>query len=611
MAADAKDQIKERLNIADVIGEVVALKPAGRGQLKGLCPFHGEKTPSFHVHVDRGFFYCFGCHAKGDVFDFVMRTQSLGFPDALRLLGARAGVEVPTYSGAEPHKRDLYDVNQVALDYFRAQLRGAPLAYLEGRGLTSETIAAFELGYAPAGWDGLLQHALAKGLREADLVALGLVVEKERGRRYDRFRDRVMFPIRDGLSRLVGFAGRVLGDGEPKYLNSPESELFRKGELLYGLDKARAEIRRRGEVVVVEGYVDVIALHQAGIVNAVAALGTSLTAEHVDALARLDARTVKLAFDADEAGQRAVLAGLDQSVGRRFVVKAVSVPFGKDPADAVLGGHIEELRASLDQGISEVEFRFSRVLERYDATTVEGQRAVLDELQGVLRPRDVFDPVAAEMRRLVIEHLGIDAARLDEWLASKARRAPSTTEVRGLRRKRVELGQVRRLELEMVALILLEPKRMRARLEQVLAGLPDEDGDSALLDLRRYCLQRDFDAGAVLAVYQQLEEGGVVLERLLANGADDSRMDVDAQLLKAASRLRELRLETQKEEGRARLLARRDDLAQRLSDPGLDEESLAALYGELHEIQAVLAARDAERRLRVPSAFTRQRRRRG
>lgn len=609
--ADAKDLIKERLNIADVIGEVVALKPAGRGQLKGLCPFHGEKTPSFHVHVDRGYFYCFGCHAKGDVFDFVMRTQALTFTDALRKLGERAGVEV-TVGAHEPHRRDLYDVNQLALEYFRSHLHGPPLDYLAGRGLETGTIATFELGYAPAGWDGLLRHALAKGVREADLVALGLVIENEQGRRYDRFRERVMFPIRDGLARLVGFAGRVLDSSLPKYMNSPESELFRKGELLYALDKARPEIRRTGEVVVVEGYMDVIALHQVGITNAVAALGAALTAEQGDALARLDARAVKLAFDRDEAGQRAVLAGLDQAVGRRFMVSAIAVPHGKDPADAVLGGHLEDFRQALARGLSEVEFRFRRVTERYDVRTVDGQRAVLEELQGVLRPRDVFDPVASEMRRLVIEHLDIDGLRLDEWLAAKSRRAPSHLEMRGMSAQRSELGQVRRLALEIVALLLLEPRHLRRRLALVTEGLPDRDADSALVEFERHCVAHDYDADGVLDVYRRRDDGAVVLERLLAgDDGGDGRMDVDGQLAKGLSRLRELGLEAQKVEGAARLRARRSELAQRLADADAGDPDLTALYLELQEIQGVLAARDAERRLRVPASYARQRKKRG
>lgn len=603
MSRDAKELIRERLPIADVIGEVVSLKPAGRGRLKGLCPFHSEKTPSFHVLVDRGFFYCFGCQAKGDVFDFVMRTQALSFPDALRLLGARAGVEVTPPTEASGKRRDLLDVNKLALAFFRSQLGPRARDYLTARGLTDETIDAFEVGYAPDSWDALLRHMLAKGVREDDLVTLGLVVENERGRRYDRFRDRVVFPIKDALGRVVGFSGRVLGDGTPKYLNSPESEVFRKSELLYGLDRARATIRETGEVIVVEGYTDVMALHQAGMTNAVAALGATLTAEQADALERLEARTVYLAFDADEAGQRATLSGLDQAVGRRLVVRAVRVPHGKDPADAVLGGHLEEFRAALAQGVSEVEFRFERVLSRHDPGTLEGQAAILDELQDVLRPRTIFDPVADEMRRLVIDRLGIDPRRLDDWLASRERRRPSQAEVRGMRSQRVELDQVRRVEAEVVSLVLLEPDYLAERLAEVEAALPesaDEEG-SPVAHLVAASRRLGYDADAVLAEVTARPEGAYVLERLLTHEDEQGdTSDVDVRLSHALSRLRELLLEGRKEDSRARLLRRRDEIARILAAgeaPG--GQSLEDLYAELKEIQGVLAAREAERRSRV------------
>lgn len=610
MASDAKERIRERLGLAEVIGEVVALKPAGRGQLKGLCPFHDEKTPSFHVHQDRGFYYCFGCQAKGDIFDFVMQTRSMSFPEALKLLGDRAGVEVGPPSPKAAVRRDLFDVNQVALDYFRSHLAGPALDYLEGRGLTRETIDAFELGFAPEGWDGLLKAALTKGVDSDDLVTLGLVVENERGRRYDRFRDRVMFPIRDALGRLVGFAGRVLGDGQPKYLNSPESELFHKSELLYGLDRARGAMREQGEALVVEGYMDVIALHQAGFPTAVASLGTALTAGHADALARLDVRRLYLAFDSDEAGQRAILTGLDQTASRRFLVKAVTVPHGKDPADAVLGGHADEFRQALAGGLSEVEFRFNRVLERHDKDQLEGQRAILEELQSVLRPRDVFDPVAAEMRRLVTEQLGIDAARLDDWLARSGGRSTSLTEVKGLRRRRPQLDQMRRLELEIAALVLLEPRQLERRVRLVAEEFAYDHADSALGRFVELARSTEYSVDAILAAYAEQEEGSVVFERLFGGfDQEDARIDVEDQLRKSLSRLREFQLEGHKEQTRARLAARRDELTRLLGAENGEPEDLESIYAELQEIQAMLAARDAERRLRVPAAYARRRRR--
>jgi len=613
MPPDPKELIRERLNIADVIGELVVLKPAGRGQMKGLCPFHSEKTPSFHVHLDRGFYYCFGCHAKGDVFDFVMQTQGVEFGDALRLLGERAGVEVGRTAPKDGRRRDLFDVNALALAYFRAQLTGEALGYLRRRGLSDASIESFELGFAPDGWDGLLRHALTKGVRDEDLLAVGLLSENERGRRYDRFRNRVIFPIKDGMGRVVGFAGRVLDDSLPKYLNTPETELFRKAELLYGLDRARPAIRKSGEAIVVEGYMDVIALHQTGFDNAVAALGAALTERQAEQLARLDARRVYLAFDADEAGQRAVLSGLDQAVGRRLLVRAVQVPHGKDPADAVLDGHADAFREALGTGLSEVEFRFRRVLERFDASAIEGQRGILQELAPVLVPRDVFDPVAAEMRRLVIDHLGMDEGRLDAWIQANQRhqRPLSATQVRGMRRRHVEVSQVRALELEVVALLLSRSGALRERLDAALSALPNELEDSALRQLAALVDEHQDDAERVLLAYREREDGALVFERVLELSRDEgARFDADAALRQALSRLRELHLEGQKESSRALLLERREELGRLLEAPDTHSERLPALYAELKQIHAMLSAREAERRTRVPARRTRSRRRR-
>ncbi len=608
---DAKELIRERLDIAEVIGQVVALKPAGRGQLKGLCPFHSEKTPSFHVNVDRGFYYCYGCRAGGDVFKFVMETEGLSFIDTLKRLGERVGIEVEVGTqGRDRH--DLHGVNQVALAYFRAHFAGEAAAYLQRRGLTPESAERFEIGFAPAAWDGLLKHALAKGVREDDLLTLGLIIENESGRRYDRFRGRLMFPIKDRLGRLVGFSGRVLDDSLPKYMNSPESPLFKKSELLYGLDLARRHIRDSGEVVVVEGYTDVIALHQVGIENAVAALGATLTPEQAEALARLDARTVYLAFDADEAGQKAVLSGLDQAVGRRLMVKTVSVPHGKDPAEAVLGGHLEEFRRALEAGASEVEFRFRRVIERHDPDTVEGQRLILEELQGVLRPRALFDPVASEMRRLVIDRLGIAGPRLDEWLASRSTRRPSATEVRGMSGRRGELDQGRKLEAEVVSLLLLDETLLSERARRVADALaygPDLMGGSLLEEFIGACLQGT-DPRSLLHAQSDRPEMALVLSRLMEEGSEDTqRIDVDDHLDKAISRLRELRIDSARASSLESLKARQAELSSQLSESGGDPAAVAAIYQELRRLHDSYAAREAERRSRAAATIARQRRR--
>jgi DNA primase len=615
VADGAKEQIRQRLDIAEVIGEVVALKPAGRGQLKGLCPFHSEKTPSFHVHRDRGFFYCFGCQAKGDVFDFVMRSQGLSFAEAVQSLGHRAGVEVTAPTPRDRKRKDLFDVNDMALGYFRERLRDAKAGavareYLGQRGLSDESVETFALGYAPDGWDGLLRFALTRGYRDQDLLDAGLLSENEGGRRYDRFRNRVIFPIRDPLGRVVGFAGRVLDDSLPKYLNTPETEIFHKGELLYGLDLARGEIRGGNECIVVEGYMDVIALHQVGVRNAVAALGATLTSEQADLLSRLDVQRLYLAFDADSAGQRAVLAGLEQSVGRQFLVRAVQVPYGKDPADAVLGGHLAEFKEALAAGLSEVEFRFGSVLERFDASTVQGQKEILNELLPALKPRSVFDPVAAEMRRLVIDRLGVDPKALDSWLGSARGGRLDETQVRGMKVARGGAKQAAVIELEVIALLLLEPGRLRARLEALEAALPPAP-DSLLREFRDLCRECDYDDRQVLLRYRERDEGSVVWSRLFGESAGDgeSRIDIDSHIDMSLSRLRELYLDGEKASQQSRLLGRMEEIQALLADSSLPAERFELLYAELKEIAAKQVAREAERRMRVQASHARGRRR--
>jgi DNA primase len=606
---DTKELIRQRLDIAEVIGEMVALKPVGRNQLKGLCPFHNEKTPSFHVHQDRGFFYCFGCQARGDVFDFVMRTRSVEFYEALNFLGQRTGIEVESRAPHDRKRQDLFGINRMAEEFFRTRLKGEPLDYLQARGLSSDTIVAFDLGYAPKSWDELLKHALTKGVSEKDLLDAGLIVENERGRRYDRFRDRVMFPIRDYLGRTVGFAGRVLDDSSPKYLNSPETAVFKKAELLYGLDVSKAAIRTKSECIVVEGYMDVIALQQVGFENVVATLGTTLTAQQASQLSRLDVHRLFLAFDADEAGQRAVLSGLEQSVGRQFLVSAIRIPAGKDPADAVLGGHLEDFRAALQEGISEVEYRFRSVIEKYEPTSLEGKKAILNELLPALRPRDVFDPVAAEMKRRVVDRLGIEGSRLDDWVNSQTRTKLNDTQARGLLRSTDQHSPLILIELEVIALVLFEPDRLKERLQTVSAGLPPKGDQTLLQEFESICLECEFDDQAILMRYRERPEAQTLFERLLIQPEErDLRIDVDGHIEKLLSRLREFHLDGEKETQRARLIERMKEVNQALTDPDLAPVNLQHYYQELSEINSVLAARDAERRLRTPSLNKHRRR---
>lgn len=417
-----KEEVRERLNIADVVGDYVRLTPVGKHRLKGLCPFHNEKTPSFQVDTERGYYYCFGCKAGGDIFSFVQQTENLSFGDALRKLAERAGVTVETRYG-EKSSRDIYEINTFALQYFRDNLSGTGLEYLLSRGLTEESIEKFELGFAPDSWDGLLGVARSRNITERQLLEAGLISENtQTGRVYDRFRGRIMFPIRDHLGRLTGFGGRVLGDEKPKYLNTPDTEAFKKGELLYGLHLARTEAQEGKGLIVVEGYMDVIALHQAGFHTAVATLGTALTADHAQLLSRLDINKLALMFDRDEAGQRATLAGLDQIVGSTLRVRAARVPSGKDPADAVMSGELHAIRQALASGLDEVHYRVQAAVDKYGTATTEGKKHILMELLPRMQNLDPWDDTAREMRRLACEPLGLKPAALDEWIANKAKR---------------------------------------------------------------------------------------------------------------------------------------------------------------------------------------------
>lgn len=318
MARDAVADVRERTDVVDLVSQYVQLKRTGRN-FKGLCPFHQEKTPSFVVFPESGNFHCFGCGKGGDVFTFFMGVEHADFKEALSELARRAGVELATIPTASPevddHRQRLIELNESAATFFTNILvnsaLGAPGREIaQQRGLTSEIIARFQLGFAPDGWDNLLRFLSARGVDPALAAEAGLLQTRETGGHYDRFRHRLMFPIRNRDGAVVGFGGRAMGDAMPKYLNSPQSAIFDKSALLYGLDLAKDEIRRRDQVVIVEGYMDAIAAHQFGHPNVVAAMGTAVTEPQVALLKRLTKHVV-LAFDADTAGQMATVRGLE------------------------------------------------------------------------------------------------------------------------------------------------------------------------------------------------------------------------------------------------------------------------------------------------------------
>ena len=342
------DQIKSKIDIVSLVSSYVKLEKAG-ANFKGRCPFHNEKTPSFFVSPDRGSYYCFGCHAKGDIFTFVQEFEGLDFVGSLKVLADRAGVVLEKYSSGErTEKERLYSILETAVFFYEKKLseNKEALDYLRGRGVTDETIKNFRIGYAPAEWRDLFEYLLSKNISEKDMLSVGLIKRKDDSSSaqsyYDTFRGRIMFPINDSSGRVVGFSGRILTLDDPsrvsgqasapKYLNTPETSLFSKSEILFGLDKAKKDIRVRDYSILVEGQMDLIMMHQVGLTNAVASSGTALTENHLIRLRRLSNRLV-MSFDGDIAGFAASDRSSKIALFLGMELKLVSMPKGKDPAE--------------------------------------------------------------------------------------------------------------------------------------------------------------------------------------------------------------------------------------------------------------------------------------
>lgn len=442
------DEVKDRADIVDVISTYVSLKKAGRNY-KGLCPFHTEKTPSFVVFPDTQSWHCFGaCGTGGDVFAFVMRAENVEFADALKILAQRVGVELRAKTEAERVEEDrqhrLLEVHKLAAAYFHNRLLFSPdgetaRSYLNRRGINQETIERFQLGYAPNDWHALGSYLTGKGYSSDDLLVSGLVIAQDSGTGYyDRFRNRVIIPIRDHAGRTIAFGGRVLDDSQPKYLNSPETPLFEKGRVLFGLDLAKAAARAEDTAVVVEGYMDVIQAHQHGKTNVVAAMGTALTADQVKLL-RKYARTIILALDPDAAGSQAVIRGLDLSrevtlhevvrIGSAVVesqysseadVRIAVLPQGKDPDDVLR--ETPDLWSQLMQSaLPVIDYYFELMRRQFDLSSAQGKAQAAEHLLPVLR--DIENPIQRAHYVQKLSHLlHVDEKILQEQLASYRRR---------------------------------------------------------------------------------------------------------------------------------------------------------------------------------------------
>lgn len=531
------DELLARVDIVEVIDAYLPLRKVGRSY-QALCPFHREKSPSFNVNPDKQFYHCFGCGKSGSAIRFLMEHVRLGFVEAVIQLADRVGLEIPTDTG--PVRRqghaELYTILDQAAQWFALQLRqhpaaGPAVAYLKQRGLCGRIAAAYRLGYAPPGWDHLLCGLGTDPDRVDTLVRSGMLARKDGRPWYDRFRDRIMFPIEDARGRVIGFGGRVIGEGSPKYLNSPETPIFHKGSEVYGLPEALQGHDKPKRLFVVEGYMDVLTLAQHGITNAVATLGTALTREHLGRLFRVVPDLV-FCFDGDEAGRRAAWRALETALAYLCEGRSVGFLFlanGEDPDSLVRAegpGLFERT-----EGVTPLSsFLFDTLAARADPKSVEGQARLLE----IAVPLVATVP-RGPLRDLLIQHLS-DRTRMDatRWLAAGSR--PPPTSMRAEPRRAVPS-----LVRKAIAILLHEPSlafAVPADSAKDLAGVPHPGIDLLVEILRLVHANPGIGCAAILERYRDSEEG-TYLSKLASQEILIPAAGLSSELLGALERLKE------------------------------------------------------------------------
>ncbi len=540
---DITAQIKEKADIVQVIGECVDLKKSGTRFL-GLCPFHGEKTPSFSVHSGQQFFHCFGCGESGDVFTFVMKYYGLDFPDAIKNLANKYHIELPERRRSQEEqlrakiKGELFGANEkAALLYSRylqeAKGARAARAYLHKRGVTEDILTRFRIGYAPAveveGWNYL--GGLLSGAEKKAAIEAGLLAERENGGTYDRFRDRIVFPIADISGRICGFGGRIVGEGQPKYLNSPESPIFNKSNLLLGLFQQKEDIRRNNEAVLVEGNFDLISLVAAGCTNVVAPLGTALTREQLRLIKRFAERVILL-FDGDAAGAKAAVRGVPLFLAEQIAGRVALLPKGHDPDTFVREKGLAALLQLLKQAESLPEFVLNRFVEEF-GLTLDGKRRIVEELQPLIKAA-----VSPLQRSIFVAHfaekLNIPPEQFDGHLNSVAVSTVATPVVPVKKRNSERIVPLSIPQRQLVEFMILQP-RFFSQLEEggIRECLADGVGEILFLQLKSLLAKNtDAEPEELLTVLSEGAERSLVAELLQrapihshAMNEDDSRQE--------------------------------------------------------------------------------------
>lgn len=417
---DVIEKIKYENDIVDVISDTVKLKRSGRNYM-GLCPFHSEKSPSFSVSVDKQIYKCFGCGEAGNVITFVMKTKKLSFIEAVKILAERIHMDLDYLEKGNSKKKNendrLFKINVDAARFFFSNLNSNKMAkdYFIGRGILESTIRSFGLGYALNDWHGITNFLKKKGYSDLDLLNAGLIIKNEKGNKYDRFRNRVIFPVFDYKGRVIGFGGRVLDDSKPKYLNSPETALFKKGINLYGLNFALKKDNKR-TFIIVEGYMDCITLHQYGITNAVASLGTALTINQAKLLKRY-ADNIIISYDADTAGQTATLRGLRILRDVGLVVKVLKVPEGKDPDEFIRNNGKEAFEVLINNAMPLIDYRIKRAGDNINFRNNEEIPAYIKQIADILID---LDPIEKDVYiKKVSENTGIKEQAIYDLLSEE------------------------------------------------------------------------------------------------------------------------------------------------------------------------------------------------
>jgi DNA primase len=584
------DELVSRSDIVDIVGARVPLKKAGR-EYKACCPFHNEKSPSFSVSAEKQFYHCFGCGAHGTVIGFLMQYEKMEFLDAVADLAQRAGMELPRSALAErdPGSADLHDVMVKAARFFEQNLRdnARAQAYVERRGLNGDTSAKFSLGYAPDSWDALLKRFGTGDEERRRLFQVGLVLERsgESSGYYDRFRDRLMFPIRDSRGRVIGFGGRVIDAGEPKYMNSPETPLFHKGRELYGLYEARQARGDFKRLLVVEGYMDVVRLHQAGITYAVATLGTATTQEHLNKIFKMTSEVV-FCFDGDRAGLKAAWRALENALplakdGREL--KFMFLPEGHDPDTLVAEEGAEAFENRLRASLPLSEYLVQQLLSEVDLASVDG-RAKLMALAGPLfarMPEGIYREMLAD--RLALK-AGIPANKLKEFFAAgepAKRFAAAGTEPAGRRHGRISSGRGNLLT-QAITLVLHHPAAAGAISDPALLSGIDRPGVPVLQELLEQAATAASPNTAILLErWRDRPEYGRLAELAMQDPLVADTPSATKELKMAVEKLLE-------EYGPGR---RMDDLLKKAEELGLN-------YDEKAELSSLLKAKG---RTRAPS----------